>query len=228
MGAPVDDDGDVSARRTLAFFVVALLTLAAGVVVTLLDEDADDPARSAPAGPAPGTDVASYLQDRRERLTEVEGVREAVVSFDRYRTRDEAESLLEATEVSAFLVALPRDEPRVTTDIAGLRASVRTIAEEQIAEIEPLVPTVDDPAFAEFYRAELLRYRAILSGSSTPDVVFGAVVRAPASRLRALASRPGVRLVDLAPGPAGPVDASRVRGLRPEETLSAGRPRFRP
>ena len=228
MAAPGADEDATSARRTLAFFVVAVLTVVAGLAVVLVDDDAEEPLASGrgAAGPEPGTDVASYVQARRERLAEVEGVHVAVVSFGAYLDPEEAREVLGAVEVSALLVALPRDEPRVTSDVDETRAAVRSLAEAQIAEIEPLVPTVDDADFAAFYRAELLRYRAILAGLSRPDVVFGAVVQARASELRGVASRPAVRLVDLAGSPG--TDPSLARGLRPEETLSAGRPRFRP
>ena len=228
MAGPGADDETTAARRTLAFFVVAVLTLVAGLAVALVGDDAERTAapRRGPAGPEPGADVVSYVDSRRERLAEVEGDHAAVVSFVAYLDPEEAREVLGAVEVSALLVALPRDEPRVTSDVDETRAAVRSLAKGQIAEIEPLVPTVEDADFAAFYRAELLRYRAILAGLSRPDVVFGAVVQARASELRGLASRPAVRLVDL----AGSLDAdpSLARGLRPEETLTAGRPRFRP
>jgi hypothetical protein len=231
MSEPGADDSTASARRTLAFFVVAVLTLVAGLAVVLVGDDVDDvddavaPARRA-VGPGPGTDVGSYVEARRARLAEVEGVHAAVVSFGDYLDPEGAAEVLEGIEVLGWLVAWPRDEPRVTTDVEATRATVRSSAEMQIAEIGPLVPTVDDPEFAEFYRAELLRYRAVLAKSSLADVVFGAVVEARASELRGLASRPSVRLVDLAG--SVDVDPELARGLRPEETVSAGRPRFRP
>ena len=222
------DDGTTSARRTLAFFVVAVLTLLAGIAVVVLGDETEDPVvlERGEAGPRPGADVAAYVRARRGALAEVEGVHGAVVSFTAYVVPGEAAEILQGLEVSALLVALPRDGARPTSDVDETRDTVRAVAEAQIAEIEQLVPTVDDPEFARFYRAELLRYRAMLAGASQPEVVFGAVVRARASVLRGLASRPSVRLVDLAAG--DDVDVSRARGLRPEETLRAGRPPFRP
>jgi hypothetical protein len=51
--------------------------------------------------------------------------------------------------------------------------------------------------------------------------------RADASALRALVDAEGVRLVDVAHGPE-PAPSATFRGLRPEETQTAGTPDLRP
>jgi hypothetical protein len=53
------------------------------------------------------------------------------------------------------------------------------------------------------------------------------VVRGPVAALQALAARPGVRLVDLAPGAEVRPDVP-IRGVRPEEKQRANDPPKRP
>ena len=222
-----------AARRTVALFALAVLVVAAGVVVLLVDDRDDErptvDARVATIGPETGTPVPDHIAARRTALNATEGRRIAVVSLTGYVTVEEVDEIVgPALERRASLVAFPGAEGRLTSDVDEARQIARTEAEGQIAEIESILPTVDDPEFAAFYRGELNRYRRIVDGTDRPDVVYGAVVVGRAGDLRALASRTAVRLVDVGPPVDELDDDAELHGLRPEETVTAGEPRFRP
>lgn len=240
-GSPDDQQEDQafrSARRSLTLFVIAVAAAAVGVIALLsglIDEDSGDssvapvdPDAVTEVGPGAGEEVAPYADSRREQLTEVDGRRVAVVSFGSYLTEEDARDLVgDSVTVVSLLVAFPAEEPRVTESVPESRAMAVEEAESQLEEISGLVNTVEDPAFAEFYRAELIRYRKVITRADGDDVVFGAVVRGRAGDLRALAARAGVRLVDPADGAVLAEDA-RISGLRPEESITVGDPQFRP
>lgn len=238
------DDPDLrAARRTLVLFVVALGAAAAGFVLVLSGNRGDDggstiadagvessgsDVATAEIGPERGSSVDRYLDERQQALTEVEGERAAVVSLTGYSTVETVDDLLADVELDRYLVALVGDEPRATRDIENTIADVRAEAEEQLAEIEKIAPTVeDDPDYSQFYAEEIGRYRALLDAADRDDVVFGIVVVGRAADLRALGSRASVRLVDVGSSDSLARDAA-VRGLRPEETATVGEPPVRP
>lgn len=242
---PSTDDPDLrAARRTLVFFVVAVAAVVAGFVLVLTGNRGDDgavtiagpgvadegEADTAPAGtigPAPGQDVERYLTGRRAALEGVEGERLAVVSLTGYSSVETVEDLLEDLELDRYLVALVGGAPIETRSVDDAFDDVVADAEMQLAELEQLAPTVEDPEFAQFYADEIERYRRILDSADEGDVVFGMVVVGTAADLRALGSRASVRLVDLSESE----DIRRgmpVRGIRPEETATIGEPPFRP
>ncbi len=236
MNAPVDDLGESAARRTLLLLVAAVaMALGAGIVLVVGGEDATvtDPASVVGVtvteiGPGEGTSVSSYAATRRDALRAAEGERLAIVSFDAYVAVAAVEDRLGDDVVpQALMVVLPGGAATTTTDPAAARSDVVADAELQIAEISALLPTVEDDEFDDFYRAELDRYALIVASADRADVVFAAVVRATAAELRALASRPGIRMVDIAAGTELEPEA-RLRGLRPEETTTVGTPEFRP
>lgn len=225
-----------AARRSLILFVLAVAAAAIGLIVVLngwADEDAADTRvgtgeieAAREIGPDAGAAVAAYVDERRGHLNDVEGRRAAVVSFTSYVTEDEVSDLLgDSVNRDAMLMALPGDSMRATASVAEARD--RAVADAQVDEIVQLVPTVEDEEFASFYRAELIRYRKVIAEADRDDVVFGAVVVGRAGDLRGLASRAGVRLVDVGDTAEVP-DADAVTGLRPEESLTTGEPPFRP
>ncbi len=223
-----------AARRTLLLLVAAVAAALVGVVVWVVhpedgtSQHGDSSSIVDEIGPPPGTAVAAYITARRQRLTEVEGRRAAVVSFTDYVTDDEAATLLGgAVDVAAKLIALPGGEPRRAASVTEERDAAITEAKDQLREIGALVPTVEDPDFAEFYRSELIRYRTIVKAGTQDDIVFGALVVGRAGDLRAIGSRSSVRLVDVGDGSRFAAD-SVVRALRPEESDTAGEPPFRP
>ena len=241
--APTADPDLRAARRTLVLFVVALGAAAAGFVLVLAGNRGDDGGSTiadagiqssenadvtAQIGPEPGSSVDRYLDERRQALTDVEGERAAVVSLTGYSTVETVDDLLTDVELDRYLIALVGDGPRTTRDVDNTIADVRADAEEQLAEIEKIAPTVeDDPDYSQFYAEEIERYRRLLEDAERDDVVFGFVVVGRAADLRALGSRASVRLVDVGASDSLARDAT-VRGLRPEETATVGEPPARP
>lgn len=233
----VTDPDAAAARRTLVLFGIAVAAAILGLAVVVLGTGGDDVVErddSAPIsdlGPRPGADLERYQTQAAESLAEAEGRRAAIVSFTAYVEEADARALLAldddpSVELRGWLVALPGGDPDVTTDVDRFREAAVAGAEQQIAEIERLLPTVDDADFVEFYQDELVRYRALIDQADAASV-FGAVVIAPASELRALASRGRVRLVDV--GPSDDIaEGAVVRGIRPEETRTGGEPLVRP
>jgi len=240
-------DDTRAARRTLAFFGVAVFVLVVGAVFAFTVTREDDGPRSAspsagpattrPAaavtddsiGPLAGAEVGAYLEARRQALAATSGELVAVVSLDGYASEADARAATGSVPVDALLAAAPGAHPSVVTK--GLEAwakSQRQADESERDEIRRLLPTVDDPAFKSFYESEIVRLdAAIESVSPTSAVIYGLVVRAPAETLRALGAKPGVRLVDV--GQGAKADPKAVyRGLRPEETVKAGQPATRP
>lgn len=231
-----------AARRTLVFFVVALAAAVTGVVMVLAGDRGDDGASTvagardtglaevatARLGPSAGVSVERYVGERRDALDEVEGRRVAVVSLTGYSTAATVDDLLDGLEFDRYLVAVVGGGPVSTRDVSGTLADVVDDATEQLAELEEIAPTVEgDPDYEAFYATEIERYRRLLEAAGDDAVVFGVVVAGPASRLRALASRASVRLVDVGETDQLRADAP-VGGLRPEETATVGEPAFRP
>lgn len=234
--AATDPDA-AAARRTLVLFGVAVAAAILGLAVVVLGTggddvvERDDAAPIADLGPRPGADLERHQAEAAESLAEAGGRRAAIVSFTEYVDEADARAVLgldddPSVELRGWLVALPGGDPDVTTDIDRFREAAVAGAEDQLVEIERLLPTVDDADFAEFYEDELVRYRALIDQADAAPV-FGAVVIAEASDLRALASQGAVRSVDV--GPSDDIaDGAVVRGIRPEETRTGGEPLVRP
>ena len=229
--------------------VIALL-LAAGLVAVAerVDDESDDAASSADAddpallvpssgiGPLPGQPVEPYIQARTTELSRAEGGsdRVALVSFAEYVTAAGASDALgtagEDVEIEAMMVAAPGGEPAAVAP-SSLRAWAETEREraaEERAELERLLPTVDDPDFARTYRDDIARLTALERDvDPAGDVVFAVVVVGPSRVLRRIAEEDGVRLVDVGRSADVP-DRDEVTALRPEESVKAGEPRYRP
>jgi hypothetical protein len=243
---PDGPDPDLrAARRTLALFVLAVGATVAGFVLVSTGNVGDDGgttvAGDAPAspgsgavriGPTDGVDVDRYIADRRAVLERVEGRQVAVVSLTGYSSPDTVDDLAEGLEVDRYLVAVVGGGPRQTEPgedaVDDVVAAAVDRAEEQLAELEELAPTVeDDPDYSRFYEREIDRYRRLIASAGDDDVVHALVVTGTAAELRALASRASVRLVDV--GDTDRIDDdTRAVGLRPEETDTTGSPKFRP
>lgn len=256
MSSPRSADAELSdaalTRLVLRAVGAAIaLLLAAGLVAVAerVDDESDDAATSAvdgddPAllvpsrgiGPLPGQPVEPYIQARTTELSRVDGDgdRVAVVSFAEYVTGAGARDALGAggddVEIEAMVVAAPGGEPAAVAP-AGVRAwaeAERERAVEERAELERLLPTVDDPDFARTYREDVARLTALERDvDAAGDVVFAVVVVAPARVLHRIAEHDGVRLVDVGRGADVP-DRDEVSALRPEESVKAGQPRYRP
>jgi hypothetical protein len=247
--APVYDDGDERAARwTLRFLAVAVLVavMAATVMFSLFSLDDSAPSSSAggssqavetvttqPAqpqiGPLPNTEVPGYVSSRKSALASTRDERVAVVSLAKYSTQTQAKALVGSLPVVALLVAPPGIAPSVVTgDLAAWTRAQSETSSTELAEIKKLIPTVTDPAFKSFYASEVTRLEKALK-TFAPDsaLVFGVVVRGPASALQALGAKGEVRLVDVG-DTATPAPNTVYRGLRPEEVAKANEPPLRP
>src|SRR5437867_1890551 len=131
--------------------------------------------------------------------------------------------------VMALLVAPPGAAPTIAkgdmTDWAKQQQAATAADRDQTQEL--LRNGVDDPEFRTFYQSEVARLNRVLAGiNPAGPVVFGIVVRGPASDLLAISQRPGIRLVDVGAS-AKTTDATEYRGVRPEQltTVDQNAPR---
>ena len=184
----------------------------------------------AAVGPLDGTDVTQYVIDRKAALEKAAGSRVAVVSLSNYRTAAEARALAGQLAVVALLAAPPGGTPSpVTGDIAQWAQEQKAKAVSDRDQTQQMLNNgVDDPEFRAFFQSEVARLNKLIA-TIKPDgpVVFGIVVRAPAPELQALATKPGVRLVDVAPSDTV-TDQTQYRGVRPDETLKVNQATPRP
>lgn len=180
-------------------------------------------------GPVSGAEVEPYLQARRQALAQApeDGGRVAVVSFTDFRTAEEVAGDLEGLQVHEAGYRLPEREPRpeylpVDDDLV---AAVDTMITERVEELEQeeadvasTLETTDDEDFREDFEARLDELRAQRNTlSSDPAILFSVVVEGPTERLRALAAREPVRLVDLAPEDTDPATTT-FHGVLPTAT----------
>jgi hypothetical protein len=224
--------------RALAALVAFVFASGVAVVLTRSDDDSavvDDvpvvegePAFSG-AGPLSGADVPTYVTARTDALSRAEGRVTAVVSFREYAVEREARTSLARVDVLGLLVAAPGGVPVVVT--GGLdrwAARERADAEAELTNLATMLATTEDPDFRAEFETDMARLTGLLEHlDPRAPIVFGAVVQAQATELRALADRADVRLVDIVSREA-PDDLVVLAGLRPEETERAGTPRTRP
>lgn len=233
------DDPDAPVRRILTLFAASLVVVALGglVFVTVnrdtFGDDSDTVGATTDAaagiGPEAGLDLAGYVGEREAALAGADGERVAVVSLPEYVSEAQARAVVGPTTVVSLLAAVPGGLPSVVNGpmaawVDGQVAEKRSERDE----ISKLLPTVDDPQFEAFYQEEIDRLDALLEDvNAEGPLVFGVVVRAPADDLKALATNPRVRLVDVGASAKLERDAP-VRGVRPEETVKANDPPTRP
>ena len=234
-----DSAGGIAA--VLAVVVAAVLVLIGSFVLARINVErqlAEQPAapntgrEGEPVqaiGPLPGTVLATYKTERDQDLRSAEGDRLAVVSLIRYVTEAEARVTVGQVAVVGLLAALPGGEQSLVT--TGLPAWVEEQRRAAITERDGLrsqLATTDSPEFQQAFRADIDRLERLIR-RARPDgpLVFGLVVRAPAATLQGLANRAGVRLVDVGSS-ATPAPNVRYRGVKPEETVKADQPQYRP
>lgn len=219
--------------RSMGALVIFLLAAAIGVALTRDEEIAATVAsgdgrvalEKGTIGPLPGATLDAYERSARRSLSQATGRRVAVVSFNRYLTETDAREIVPGAR--ALLVAAPNGPPRVVDDVGIWAETERDAAEAEKAELESLIPTVEDPAFATQYRRDIARLERLLDRIDPAGrVVFGAVIEDDAVELRLIAKDGAVRLVDVARPGAGEVNT--FRGLRPEERAVANDPPTRP
>jgi hypothetical protein len=239
-GEPTGTD-DRSSRRVLVLFAVSLIVVGLGglAAVLALGRHRDTPTVSGGGsagtlevgglGPAPGQDLPAYMAERAKALAAATGERAAVVSLASYKSEAQARAAAGKLAVTSLLAAVPGGSPSVVNGPMSQWVNAQ-VAEQRSErdEMQKLIPTVDDPQFKDFYRQEVERITKLID-TLRPDgtFVYGMVVRGPVPALQALAARPGVRLVDLAPGAEVRPDVP-IRGVRPEEKQRANDPPKRP
>jgi hypothetical protein len=239
---------EVSARRVLLLFAVSLIVVGLGGFVAVTLGSGDDSPAATSQGPTPATTtivggitmvremgpaldetIAPYLKARATQLAKASGDRLAVVSFNRYVPESQARSLAGSAQVLHLLAALPGGAPAVVDGSIGpwLDSQFAATREERDM-IRQMLPTVDDPQFRADYTNRVAELEKTL-GSVDPGqpLVFGLVVKAPATALQTIARSGDVRLVDVGPSATAAQDAI-FRGLRPEETTYANQPPNRP
>lgn len=191
-------------------------------------------------GPAPASRVDDYIAVRAEALRSLPPTdtapRTALVSLRTYSPEADARKAVGPAKVVGFLVAVPGGGPTVVTQsLASWSEQQRRADIEERDAIAALIPTSgNDPGFQACYRKEVARLdKAIAAASPTAPVVFAVAVEAAPEDLRRLAADAAVRMVDIGTAVAGTGDPSpdpspQWRGLRPEETATAGEPVLRP
>lgn len=202
-------------RQLLLGLTVFLL----GLGVAIVAGDESDPGQEA-GGATPGESVDAYVAGRRAALEGADGTHSAVVSFTAYLDEGEAVRLV-GVDVERWLVAGPGGTAESTDDVEAWRRQRAAEARREAQELNSLVPTAEDPEFVRQYERD--RDRALLLAEALDagePVVFAVLVRASSDRLRVIAGRGDVRLVD--------VDVDVPRGLRPEEQVVVGQPPERP
>jgi hypothetical protein len=184
----------------------------------------------AAVGPLNGTDVAQYTIDRQGALQKATGNRVAVASFGAYRTAAEARGLAGNLPAIGLLAAAPGGTPSlVTGDIGQWVQDQKASATAERDQTQQMLNNgVDDPEFKGFYQSEVARLNKLIA-SIKPDapLVFGIVVKGVAPQLQILATKPGLRLVDVAPSDKV-TEKTQYHGIRPEETVKVNQTTPRP
>lgn len=212
----------VHEHRTLVAFVVVALAFAGTLVhfqrypelrqqQTSAGPGGSGDADVAAVGPVTGASVDPYLSERRQALAAApdDAERLAVASFSDFRTAQAVAEDVGDLTVHEVLHQLPEREPRpqrlaVDGDLVGaveeLLAQRVAELEEEEADVASTLETTDDPDFREDFQARLDELQALRNTLvDDPRIVFAVVVEGRVDRLRALAGRDEVRLVDLAP-----------------------------
>lgn len=221
-GTPPSDGRE--AARLMRNLALAVGVFVVGVVVVAVTSDGDGDDTPASVGPVTGSTVDDYVADRHERLAELDQPARAVVSFTEYIGEADAAEVVGA-HVERWLVAAPGGAPQVTDDPPAWRAEFAAGARAEAADLEELLPTVEDEEFIEQYEADIDRALEMAEALDAGDpVVFGVVITGDPADLRRLRTEPRVRLVD----PVEPDASGEPRGVRPEETSTVGEPPERP
>ena len=244
LDAPVTAEERREAARLIMRLLAAILAVVvAGAFAALLSRDDDDDVAGGgdddivlinAIGPLQGLELGSYIGTRQKELAEASGRRAAVISFTAYVKEADARRLLEPVSVDALLVAAPGGKPVIVREeLAAWATRTRTEAAEERGQFEQLLRNggydpKEDKEFIDDAKLQIDRLSK-LEKAAAPDgpVVFGAVVVGDATVLKRMATVAGVRLVDVG-GEATVPDDGRVRGIRPEETVTAGDPLTRP
>ena len=208
---------------------------------TSAERASDDPQIPTTLGPAPGTKVATYIAATRKRAvilssSSPDHTYTALVSFSRYLTAQQTQSLLEDLQVRRVLahVQLPAAEvlpipisSTVVEDVGVAFAAVSTRKVRDRKEFLNLAASIagqtkEEQQFKAFYLdAAATALKEASAYGKNCACVFGALVRGKARDLAALPSLSGVRAVDIG---AGDDDTMQLQPLLPEHKVTVARP----
>ncbi|MBF6351764.1 hypothetical protein IU448_22510 [Nocardia flavorosea] len=187
--------------RALGFAAAAAVFAATVVALGIANPPVPDSISTDRLGPETGEPIAHYLDRARDSLTGADtGDRWALVSFTDYRTAAALTGLPDGVRVSQALYQVPL--PRVATPLvavqvpAGATALSRSGTDAAWQLTDRRRYTADGTRGAQVLDVSIARLRAGCACSP------GLVVRAPLSRLRELAERPGIRAIQALPADA--------------------------
>ncbi len=190
-----------SGLRALAFGATAAVCAAVVVLLGIANPPAPDGVSTDRLGPDTGETIAVYLDRARASLSGTDDSdRWALVSFAGYRPAAALPGLPDGVRVSQALYQVPL--PRVAAPLVAVQVPAEataltrsgTDAAWQLADRRRYA--ADGTRGAQVLDVSIARLRAGCACSP------GLVVRAPLSRLRELAGRPGVRAVQALPADA--------------------------
>lgn len=195
---PVRDRGRL---RALGFGAAAAVSAAIVVALGITTPPVPDAVATDRLGPGTGEAIAEYLDRARDSLSGPDdGDRWALVSFADYRPAAALPGLSGGVRVSQALYQVPL--PQVATPLVAVQVPENAAALERSG-----TDAAWQLADRRRYTAEGTRGAQVLDVSITRlragcACAPGLVVRAPLSRLRELAGRPGVRAVQALPADA--------------------------
>jgi hypothetical protein len=192
-------------------------------------------------GPAPGTNIAAYLDATRRRAvlvsqTSPDGVYTALVSFTRYLTPNQTQLVLGELEVHKVLahVQLPAAEvvpiPVTSTLVQDVSVTFAAISKRKVRDRKEFLnlassitgDTKEERQFKAFYAdAASTALKEARAYGQNCACLFAALVRGKARDLTTLTALSGVRAVDIG---AGDDDTLQLQPLLPEQKLTVTRP----
>jgi hypothetical protein len=192
-------------------------------------------------GPAPGTKVAAYIAATRKRAVIVSAsapdhTYTALISFSRYLTAEQAQSLLGDLQVRKVLahVQLPAAEvlpisiPSTVVEDVGVTFS--EVSKRKVRDRKEFLnlaasisgQTKEEQQFKAFYLdAAATSLKEAKAYGKNCACLFAALVRGKARDLAALPALPNVRAVDIG---GGNDDTMQLQPLLPEQKVTVTRP----
>jgi hypothetical protein len=192
-------------------------------------------------GPAPGTQVVTYIAATRKRArivsaTSPDHMYTALVSFTSYLTARQAQALLGDLQVEKVLahVQLPNAEvlpiPVTSTVVEDVGITFSAVSKRKVRDRKEFInlaasisgKTKEEQQFKAFYLdAAATALKEARAYGKSCACLFGALVHGKARALTELQAIPGVRAVDIG---GGDVDTLQVQPLLPEQKVTVTRP----
>ncbi|MDT7570866.1 MAG: hypothetical protein QOE05_1040 [Actinomycetota bacterium] len=205
------------------------------------DRASDDPEIPTTLGPAPGTNVKSYIAATRKRAlivstTSPDHTYTALVSFTKYLTAAQAQALLGDLPVQKVLahVQLPNAEvlpiPVTSTVVEDVGIAFSGVSKRKVRDRKEFInlaasitgQSKEEQQFKAFYLdAAATALKEARAYGKDCACVFAALVRGKARDLAALPALPDIRAVDIG---GGDVDTLQLQPLLPEQKVTVTRP----